>query len=143
MNKYLKTSARLLIFSIALIIALKLIPKIFTEANDLEWAIPAMAILSALFILEAWILLRGRKIILYYLSVRDKVVFFLALTVILLALSLSERMHLPRSINILIDLIGLLLGWLIVRFFGSKNMKEVLSNPIASRKIDADFEDNK
>lgn len=138
--KYIK---RFAVFILSLVISFKIFQVLFLQYSGLEWAIPSIAIVSASLISEAWMSLRGRKTVWQYFNARDKVVFFFAMTVFLLFLTVPERLQLTSKAGFLIGLIGLFLGWLLVRRFGSPGMKEVMFGLTSSRHMDKDLENGK
>lgn len=132
----------LVTFLMSLAFAFRVLPTILIE-NELGWAIPMTAILNGVFILEIWISLLGYKGMWKYFESKDKIVFFFAMTVFLTLLTFTEKVQLSRGAEILITLAGLLLGWLIIHFFGSTNMKNALTLHPSMRQENSDKEESK
>ena len=123
-NKY-KTILRLIVFLLSLMIAFKLLPEFLIE-YEFTWAMPILVILSASFVGETWVWFLGRKTIVQYFNGWDKIVFIIAFAVILLLFTMSENLQLSRVVKFLLDMVGLGLGWLIIHFSGSANMRKAL-----------------
>lgn len=108
----------------------KLVQSFITKMPDLEWTYPMLILLGMAFILEVWRWRLGYKIMWQYFNFRDRIVFFIALTEVMLLLGIIEKSQTPWIIDLLLGITGLFLGWSTIRLFGSSAMEKAIRMPL-------------
>ncbi len=115
---------------LALVVLSVFLVAITLEYNsNMEWLFLMIAILSGGFIAELWKSYQGHKIIWDYLGVRDKVLFFIDLVILLVSTAMPMEKGVSLGLRFLSFLIGYMVVWIITYYFGSEIAKEKLLWP--------------
>lgn len=115
----------LFVFSVVLFVVMSVVlQKTTSNITNPDWIIFIIIMLVALYLADVWKYMSGQEITWDSLTRRDKLLFSIGIAILLFCIGWPMKMGFSFTAGLVCFLVGFILVWIFISFFGSQVAKK-------------------